>query len=167
MFVQFNNYLLKHCLFLLAQAKFDVSIAQQLLLFFIVAYNHPFSIVEQQGFIDLLLYLNGAMVMVTAQTIRNRVISNYLKGKRFVITELLKPGNGRISSTTDLWTSGNNHAIIGVTIVWLDENFEMRELVIGFRKVSGEHSGVNLAKYFLAILTEWKIVDKVCRHDKC
>jgi hypothetical protein len=133
-----------------------------LLLFFIVSYNHPFGIVEQQGFIDLLLYLNASMVMVTAQTIRNRVISNYLKGKRLVIAELQKPGNGRISSTTDLWTSGNNHAIMGVTIVWLTENFEMREIVIGFRKVAGEHSGVNLAKYFYTIFSEWGILNKVC-----
>ncbi len=68
---------------------------------------------------------------------------------------------GAISFTTDLWTSGNNKAIMAITATWVTKDFKMYEAVIAFREIKGEHSGVNIAAVFYEALKEFGIENKV------
>ena len=131
------------------------------MLIFIIGCNHAFSIVEEPGFIDLLMYLNADMEMISKTTVRNRIFSTFVSTKSNIAALLRAPGNGRISTTTDLWKSGNNMSIIAVTGTFLNERFEMKEIVLGFRKLRGDHSGVNIANAFFAIIQEYCIENKV------
>lgn len=85
----------------------------------------------------------------------------YLAKKESLKSLLSVHGTGRPSATTDLWTSGNQLAMMSVTLSWLDQNFEMCEAVIGYRKVHGRHTGSNIASVFLTILREYGIDEKV------
>ena len=50
------------------------------------------------------------------------------------------------SATTDLWTSEHqNIGYICVTLHWIDANFELIHLLIGFEEMIQPHSGANLA----------------------
>ena len=57
-----------------------------------------------------------------------------------------------ISATADMWTVNTTKAaFLGVTAHWIEvkmepqETWAMRSEVIGFRPVSGDHSGENIA----------------------
>jgi len=72
-------------------------------------------------------------------------------------------GIGRLSATTDLWTSGNKYSIMSVTSNWLDEKFEEHQVVLAHRRVLGKHSGANIAKVFHQVLQEYGIENKVSK----
>lgn len=49
-----------------------------------------------------------------------------------------------------------------VTLSWLDVDFKMQEVVIGFREILGRHTGANIAACFHSIMSEYGLVNKVC-----
>lgn len=65
--------------------------------------------------------------------------------------------------TADGWSVGTTKAgFLGVTGHWIDVKdgkWALRSEVIGFRSISGEHSGANLGRYFLGICERVGIVD--------
>ncbi|EFX66633.1 hypothetical protein DAPPUDRAFT_116130 [Daphnia pulex] len=81
-----------------------------------------------------------------SNAMKNKIMSTYLERYADVIACLNEKGNSKVSSTTDLWTSGNNFAMIAVT---------------GFREIPGQHSGVNIVASFYGVLTEYQIADKI------
>ena len=51
--------------------------------------------------------------------------------------------------------------MMSVSGSWMTVEYEMCEAVLGFREIQGEHSGENIAKVFLEIVTEYRIEKKV------
>lgn len=128
---------------------------------FIINNNHPFTLVEEELFRKFCFSLNPNFQMVKATTLKNTIMAEYVKRKADVMACLHEKGNSKVSSTTDLWTSGNNYSMIAVTGTWITFNFEMREGILGFREMPGQHSGVNIAESFHGVLTEYSIADRV------
>ena len=69
---------------------------------------------------------------------------------------------GHIATTTDSWTADNTKgSFLGVTAHWIeikDDTWKMRSSVIGFKALSGSHSGDNLGRQFVGILKRAGIV---------
>ena len=67
----------------------------------------------------------------------------------------LQDAPGQISVTADAWTADTTSAsFFGMTGHWIevkDGKWELQSNVIGFKAISGDHSGDNLAHYFVAI----------------
>jgi hypothetical protein len=80
---------------------------------------------------------------------------------------------GLISTTADGWSVDTTKAsFLGVTAHWIEVKngkWKLRAEVIGFRGISGEHSGANLGRYFLGVCERVGIVNaqrsKVTRFD--
>lgn len=141
---------------------FDNSVSQDKLLKFVVENNHTFSIVEETGFIDFVQSLNPNFVFVGATAMKNRIIKTYLQKKNEIWNLLKRKRNGKYSATTDLWTSpGQKYAMMGVTLTWVDAEFAIQELLLGFRRIKGVHSGTNIAQTFLAVLKEYGVESRV------
>ena len=75
---------------------------------------------------------------------------------------------GKISTTANMWTVDTTKAaFLGVTAHWIEvkkepeEMWVMRSEVIGFRTVSGDHSGKNLGRYFVGVCDRIGITDTV------
>jgi hypothetical protein len=71
---------------------------------------------------------------------------------------------GKISFTSDMWTSPSQVAFMAVTahyILRVDGHLEIRSRLIAFRKISGDHSGHNMAQYMAKILHELHVIEKV------
>jgi hypothetical protein len=74
------------------------------------------------------------------------------------LTILQQATPGKISATADMWTVDTTKAaFLGVTAHWIEvkmeprETWAMRSEVIGFRPVSGDHSGENIGRYFVGV----------------
>jgi hypothetical protein len=71
---------------------------------------------------------------------------------------------GKISTTADGWTADNSKAsFLGVTAHWMDikdGKWSLRSEVIGFKGVSGQHSGANLGRYFIGLCDRVGICNK-------
>ncbi len=71
------------------------------------------------------------------------------------LTHSLKATPGLISTTADGWSVSTTKAtFLGVTAHWIDVRdgkWKLCSEVVGFRSISGDHSGVNLARYFMGL----------------
>jgi len=61
----------------------------------------------------------------------------------------------------DAWTSPNCIAFLGITAHWISKDWKLKEVLIGFHKLSGSHSGENLADAFVSCCDELNILSKV------
>jgi hypothetical protein len=75
----------------------------------------------------------------------------------------LQKAPGKISTTADGWMVDTTKAgFLGVTAHWIEvdgEKWNMCSEVIGFRSLSGEHSGENLGHYFVGVCDRIGIID--------
>jgi len=67
---------------------------------------------------------------------------------------------GLISFTLDTWTSPNALSFLGITGHWVDSNWNMMEILVDFCKLSGPHTGENLADAFIDSCKELGILTK-------
>ena len=87
-------------------------------------------------------------------------MNSYFGDKETIADVISSEGHGNISCKTDLWTSDNKKAIMSVSGSWMTDEYEMCEAVLGC-EIKGAHSGENIAKVFLEIVTEYRIENKV------
>lgn len=61
--------------------------------------------------------------------------------------------------TTDLWTSRANHTYTGVTIYFVNDNFELKHYLLETKEFPESHSVANIAEELKSILSEWGLVE--------
>jgi len=89
------------------------------------------------------------------------LISEKYVSKKQDIKEYFKKNSSKLSATTDLFKTTNHLNIMAVTVTWLDEEFTMRNIILGFRPLEDEHSGTDICRLFMEILKEFEIEQKV------
>jgi hypothetical protein len=52
----------------------------------------------------------------------------------------------RVGTTTDLWTSSAKRGYMVITLHYIDDEWEMRSVIIGFKRVMYPHTGEGLAE---------------------
>ncbi|EAU93647.2 hypothetical protein CC1G_02877 [Coprinopsis cinerea okayama7 len=121
---------------------------------------------------DLLLYV-GCGVNLEPSMIPHRTKLTDLLLKRFEeecykIKQEIQNAKGRISLTSDIWSSSDLTSYMAVTAHYMVEpvdrpgHLELKTRLIAFRHVHGKHDGSHLAKAFVGILDEWGIDRKLC-----
>lgn len=71
------------------------------------------------------------------------------------------PPDAKLSIALDCWTSPFRQAFMAITGYFIDEEWECREILLGFEPLSGSHTGVNLGDVLLQVLQEYRITDRV------
>jgi hypothetical protein len=66
-----------------------------------------------------------------------------------------------LSFTIDAWTSKNTLPFLGITVHWISSEWKLCSSTLDFSLLPGSHSGVNLAKKFIEILSDFNIKTKV------
>lgn len=93
------------------------------------------------------------------KTIRRRLQGTVTERQNSVLQKL--PKDGKLSVALDCWTSPFQQAFIAVTGYFLDEDWNYREILLGFEPLHGTHSGVNLSAIILELLQTHQITDRV------
>lgn len=78
-----------------------------------------------------------------------------------LIQEKLQNISAKISFTFDGWTSKNQKSFLGVTAHWINENWDLKQVVLDFYHLEGSHSGENISKTLIKILKKYGILTKV------
>jgi hypothetical protein len=86
------------------------------------------------------------------------------------LTKLSQAAPGKIATMSDGWTADNTKgAFLGMTAHWIEVKngeWKLRAEIVGFQPISGEHSGMNLGKYFVGlcdrvgIMSKWYLTTK-------
>jgi hypothetical protein len=75
--------------------------------------------------------------------------------QRLALTKL------KIHISFDLWTSPNIHVIIVVVAHFLSPELQLRHVLLAIREIEGSHSGENIAKSLVTVITDYKISTRI------
>ncbi|CAI5480714.1 unnamed protein product [Closterium sp. Yama58-4] len=64
---------------------------------------------------------------------------------------------GRVTLTTDIWTSQNNVAFMVVIAHGVTSDFQLQQIVIDFRPLEGRHTGDKIASGLEEVIGEWAL----------
>src|SRR5277367_1906993 len=120
----------------------------------IVINQQPFTVIE---FIRL---FHSVTKLSTANTIKKNIMDCYSSEIK-KIREILQNFPGRISYTTDIWTSISVEAFIVITAHFINKEWKLQSVIVDFIQIWGKHSGENIKKIFISFLQDFEIQTKV------
>lgn len=119
-----------------------------------IAFNEVENFYLQECF----LYCRDEAELPCADTVRNMVDKAY-KEMQPKVRAMLAAAPGKLAFTTDEWTSPNTLAFKCITVHYIDSQWRLRNLIIGFEPLEGSHTAQNLHAVFTGVLAsdEWQI----------
>lgn len=132
------------------------------LLEFITSVRLPFRIVEHPAFKDLLdvaQLADSKINIPSARSIRRRLDQSAEEQRQTVLGKL--PEGSKLSIALDCWTSPFSQAFMAITGYFLDQEWNYREVLLGFEHLYGSHTGDNLSKTVIEILQQYGVADRV------
>lgn len=124
----------------------------------------PLSIVDGQGFQELIAYIEPGYSMPSRGTITARTEKRYKAKKSELKTRLARATV--VALTTDCWTSLTAESYITVTCHWM-EDWEMKSAVLLTKGMPKSHTADNLAEKLNDAVDDWGLTGRVvaCVHD--
>lgn len=147
-----------------------------LLLRWVVASGISFRKLENAELRELLRYLNPKTEgLVPVHSTVSCWISKAYDHQLGVVTEALQSSISRVNLSFDMWTSGNQLAVLGAIAHFIDIEGSARHVLLGLPEHKGVHNGVNLAETVGGIIAHWHLqdrlgyftVDNASSNDKC
>lgn len=127
----------------------------------VVTHNVPFTAVETKDFRRILHHYTPDLPSLGADALRNFVLKSYEKERKNIGLHLQKHVPGKINIAHDLWSSPNDKAILGIVGFYVNEDFDLKRMVLDFVEMKGQHSGVNVAEHLIDVLDSYGILEKV------
>ncbi|XP_050245613.1 zinc finger BED domain-containing protein RICESLEEPER 3-like [Quercus robur] len=141
--------------------NFDQNVSRNELARMIILHEYPLSIVDHIGFRKYSTSLQPWFRMVSRNTIKKDILSIYEKEREKSKHEIDK-NQGRISITTDMWTSQNKRrGFMVVTTHFIDGLWRLQSQVMRFIYVPSPHTKEVLSSVLLDTLLEWNIDRKL------
>lgn len=119
----------------------------------------PLSMVEGEGFRNFCHAMNPLYTVPCRTTIKNYVDKQYDEQKEELISALSDEPS--IAFTTDMWTSVATEGYITVTGHYINDNFEMNNVMLATRELEERHTGENIGNELLSIKVEFNIDELV------
>ncbi|XP_048634105.1 zinc finger BED domain-containing protein RICESLEEPER 2-like [Brassica napus] len=140
--------------------KYDHTVFRQMIAKTIVQHGLPYAYVEYQKVRDTWAYLNADVQTICRNTARADVYRLY-ESERDTLKRELGSLPGRVSFTSDLWTSVKREGYMCVTAHYIDRNWKLNSKILTFCALPPPHTGMNVAVQLLESLKEWGIEKKV------
>ncbi|XP_048635103.1 zinc finger BED domain-containing protein RICESLEEPER 2-like [Brassica napus] len=144
----------------LVPRKYDHLVFRQLVAKTIVQHDLPFSYVEYEKVRDTWRYLNADVQTICRNTAKADVYRLY-ENERDALKRELASLPGRVSLTSDLWSSLKREGYMCVTAHYIDRNWRLNSKILTFCALSPPHTGMNVSMQLLESLKEWGIEKKV------
>jgi len=132
------------------QAQFDRFFIEAVL-----ATNLPFNTTNNAAFRRVFKYLKRDVLLPSPTTVRVRLQSICSEIEEKIRTEI--PANVKISIAVDAWTSPNKIAFLAIIGYWITDDWELKEVLLGFEHIQGAHTGENMARVIGRVLKDYGI----------
>jgi hypothetical protein len=109
----------------------------------IVINQHSFLIVEESNFIDFVHTLHPGAVLISADTVKRKIMDLYTNNIS-KIQEVFENILGKVSFTIDIWTSPSNKSFLALTAHYIDQNWELKNVLVDFIQIFGKFFFINL-----------------------
>lgn len=127
---------------------------------FIVKHFHPFSLVEETEFRNLIKMLAPTYTIPSRKTISNSLLTQMYEN----VSEKVKTDLHDITAlamTTDGWTSINNQHYIAITVHFINSDTKLCSRLIGCINYNDKCTSEELAQFFMDTAIKWNIAGKI------
>ncbi|KAK0153071.1 Zinc finger BED domain-containing protein 1 [Merluccius polli] len=121
---------------------------------FICKDMRPINISQGSGFKDFVHELEPRYTIPSRATITDRVVKLYDTTKDNIIQMI---SGQKVALTTDGWTSLATEAYVTVTADFINEEWELKDVLLKTIEAPKSHTAENVAKYIGSILDEYKV----------
>ena len=126
----------------------------------IVTDGIPFNKVNGEGFQRMMKKINPQFQLPCYQTIKQHLGLGYQTAKE-LMKNMLNITCDNASITTDLWTSCAQNGYIGITLHYLTEQMELRDILICVESIRYPHTGSHIRETIQIKLNEFNLTDKI------
>jgi len=119
----------------------------------------PFQIVEHPQFLRLSQSALSLPDFPSVKTIKRRLSSTVQERHQSLLRTL--PLGAKISISLDCWTSPFQQAFMAVTGYFIDQDWNYREVLLGFEPLHRTHSGANLSTVLPELFQRHQIANRV------
>ncbi len=117
-------------------------------------------IVEKEGFRDLINLLEPKYTMVSRQCLQYTHIPEKVERVKKLLIQQLSSINS-CSITLDIWSSRRMHGYLGVTVHFVDNDWQMQSYLLSCKIIKGRHTGESICLEYENILEDYGIDAKV------
>ncbi|KAL6534872.1 hypothetical protein OROGR_013547 [Orobanche gracilis] len=144
----------------LHSGKFDMAAMKESCAEWVCMHEHPFTVVEEEGFNIMMKRGMPEWTRITRVAIRNDCFAVYEREKE-KLKVLLKKVH-KISLTTDLWKSKSQKLeYMVLTGHWIDSTWKLQKRVLNFVHLPPPRTGIVIADQILKCLRGWGLEKKV------
>ncbi len=69
---------------------------------------------------------------------------------------MLRKSRGKVHLSFDIWTSPNGYTLVGIVSHFVDDDYQVRAILLAIREVCGEHSGENVGQTVVDVIREFQ-----------
>lgn len=120
----------------------------------------PFTIVEDEGFRELLEEFDPAYKLPSRKTLCNRLLPQTYDEVVQKVKNLLE-NSEYLTITTDTWTSTAVENYLAITVHYLNDEWKLISILLDCCHFPDQHTAENLRNQLLNTLQEWNISEKV------
>src|SRR3954468_23128672 len=104
----------------------------------IIINQHSFTIVEESKFIDYIHILNSDAVLISADTIKRRIMDLYT-ANIVKMQESFQDILGKISFTLDVCTLPSTKSFLAITAYYIDKGWKLKNVLVDFIQIFGKN----------------------------
>ncbi|PLW15754.1 hypothetical protein PCANC_13454 [Puccinia coronata f. sp. avenae] len=133
------------------------------LVYLIADANLPFTFTERKSFKDFVRLLNeqAASLITGRNSLTAHLYKIYAQSPELIKLKLLS-NKKYLAFTTNAWSAPNVTAFMAVTVHFITEDFEMKDLTLAIPNIQGPHTGKNFVELFHDVLKSFNCEKKVC-----
>ncbi|KAL5710386.1 Ulp1 peptidase [Ranunculus cassubicifolius] len=140
--------------------KFDQVRSRLDLAQMIIKHEYPFTMVDHEYFRAFITNLQPLFKLVTRNTVKSDILTIF-RDEKESLYRFFETFSGRISFTTDLWTSETQDAYLCLTAHYIDNDWNLQKKILNFVMMEGSHSSNEITKVIMACLLDWNVDKKV------
>jgi hypothetical protein len=127
----------------------------------IIADQQSFRVVENKEFIAVLNKFDPRYIVPNRHQIKDIVISHFELRRSRIINDL-KRIPGKVSLTSDIWTSTlTTEVFLGLSIHYIDDEWILRHFLLDIIPFKVRHTGINIAEHIITVLNEFELMNKI------
>ncbi|XP_021345367.1 zinc finger BED domain-containing protein 1-like [Mizuhopecten yessoensis] len=126
---------------------------------FIVKDLRPFSIVSNEGFLELMKVLDPRYDVPSRIHFSTVIIPDFYEEVRSNVLKSMSKSE-TVALTTDGWTSRATESYVTVTSSFITKDWKLQNFVLQTRALPESHTGINIANVLTTAINEWNIPKK-------
>lgn len=146
--------------FFQTKSEINKDVFNELLIEFVSQKYLPFNFFEDDVTKKLFSHLNPEVILPSSSTLKRKIFEKYEK-MHTCVSNFIKTSGSKISLTIDGWSSYGMKGYYGITVHFVDKNWNLQSILLDFVPAQGKHSGESVANLLYDVLRSYGLLNLI------